>query len=155
MALSRWARRRIQAYLFAKGMLQRMTLGVRGMLIDGDRILMVRHTYVPGWQFPGGGVDPGESAPDAFRREVLEETGFRVTDQPELFGIYHNTRVTNRDHVAFFISRAFEKERAFTPGIEIAEIGWFDYRDLPAETADGSRERVAEILEGAPRSANW
>ncbi len=155
MALSNWTRRRIQAYLFAKGMLRRMTLGVRGMLVDGDKVLMVRHTYVPGWQFPGGGVDPGEAAVDAFRREVLEETGFRVTDQPQLFGIYHNTRVTNRDHVAFFISRGFERGRAFKPGIEIAEIGWFDYRELPDDISGGARERVAEIFLGAAQSANW
>jgi hypothetical protein len=34
------------------------TLGVRAVVRDGDgAFLLVRHTYVPGWTFPGGGVD--------------------------------------------------------------------------------------------------
>lgn len=35
------------------------------------------------WTLPGGGLEPGEGPEDAARREVLEETGYRV----ELDGI--------------------------------------------------------------------
>ena len=39
-----------------------MTLGVRAACFDGDgRVFLIRHTYVRGWYFPGGGVEP--SAP--------------------------------------------------------------------------------------------
>ena len=39
-----------------------MTLGVRAAVIDrDDRVFLIRHTYVPGWQLPGGGVEPGET----------------------------------------------------------------------------------------------
>ena len=44
---------------------------------DG-RVWLGRRAHTPGphnWQFPQGGVDPGEDLEDAARRELAEETG--------------------------------------------------------------------------------
>jgi 8-oxo-dGTP diphosphatase len=54
---------------------------VRVVLSDGDgRLLLLRraadHRGFPGfWEFPGGGIDAGESACDAAARELREEVG--------------------------------------------------------------------------------
>jgi 8-oxo-dGTP diphosphatase len=45
------------------------------------RLLLVRRGREPGrglWSIPGGRVEPGESEPDAVRREVAEETALDV-----------------------------------------------------------------------------
>ena len=70
---TRWQRLRSRAFITLAGITRGMTLGVRTMLIDGDKVLLIRHTYVPGWHFPGGGVERGETAEASAAREVMEE----------------------------------------------------------------------------------
>ena len=62
-----------------------MTLGVRAYLEnDARQVLLVRHTYVSGWHLPGGGIEPGETAIDALKKEVREEAGIELLDQSVL-----------------------------------------------------------------------
>ncbi|MFI9345338.1 NUDIX domain-containing protein [Streptomyces sp. NPDC052773] len=61
------------------------TLAAGVLLFDEqDRVLLVDPTYKPGWEFPGGVVEPGEAPARAGIREVAEETGIRLTDVPRL-----------------------------------------------------------------------
>jgi len=156
MQMTGFQRLRAKVFLTLKGTVQRMTLGARVMLVDGDKVLLIRHTYVPGWQFPGGGVDPGETMEAAARREVLEETGCRVTGALELFGIYHNSStVTDRDHVAFYVARSFEQAFVHKGNFEIAEVGWFDRRALPDKVTPATSQRVDEYFDHAPKRDIW
>lgn len=49
------------------------------------QVLWARRTKHDGWQFPQGGVEPGESVLDATFRELYEEIGL-VTDDVKLLG---------------------------------------------------------------------
>ncbi|MGD3107060.1 NUDIX hydrolase [Streptomyces sp. YGL11-2] len=51
---------------------------------DRDRVLLVDPTYKPGWEFPGGIVEPGEAPAHAGVREVAEELGIQLPRAPRL-----------------------------------------------------------------------
>ena len=66
-----------------------LTLGTRTAVIDAQsRVLLVRHTYAPGWMLPGGGVERGETLADAALRELREEAAVIAEEEPRLFGMY-------------------------------------------------------------------
>jgi ADP-ribose pyrophosphatase YjhB (NUDIX family) len=156
MRLTRWQSLRMAVYLFGVGLRRRMILGVRAALIEDDRVFLIRQTYMPGWQFPGGGVEPGETAEYAAARELFEETGYRPAGPMSLFGLYHNVNTaTNRDHVALYVCRDFQMVHAFRPNLEIAEAGWFAFDALPEQTLPSTHRRIDEIFRGAPQHANW
>ncbi|MFT4097340.1 MAG: NUDIX domain-containing protein [Rhodoblastus sp.] len=136
------------------GLLRRaMTLGVRAAVIDSQgRVLLVRHTYVAGWYLPGGGVERGEAAVDALARELLEEGGVTLTAPPQLRSLHHNR---GRDHVAFYVARAFAQAAPKQPDWEIAEAGFFAPHALPEGATPATRARLAEVFDGAEVTAKW
>jgi ADP-ribose pyrophosphatase YjhB (NUDIX family) len=133
-----------------------LTLGVRAVVIDAaGKVFLVRHSYVSGWHLPGGGVEAGETLPEALARELAEEGGIVVVPTPPLHGIFFNPVDSPRDHVAVFVVRIFRQDAAPPRSREIAECGFFALDALPAETTPGTRRRLAEVLEGAPIAAKW
>lgn len=133
-----------------------MVIGSRLVIIDGNRVLLLRHTYMPGWHFPGGGVEPGETAAEGAFREGVEETGIAADGPLVLLGFYLKTNeATNRDYVAVYVSRSHRIERAFKPGGEIAEMAWFPFASLPEGIDPGTARRIAEITGGLVAADRW
>src|SRR5579871_6186411 len=99
-----------------------MTLGVRGVVVAPDEsVLLVRHGYVAGWHFPGGGVEVGETCEEALRRELEEEARIAIDGPPELHGLYFNPKPSRRDHIAVYVVRDFAVLGQRRPDREIAE----------------------------------
>jgi len=133
-----------------------MSLGVRGIVIDAeDKVLLVRHGYVSGWHFPGGGVEVGETCLESLKRELEEEARIAIEGPPVLHGLFFNTQTSQRDHVAAYVVRSFRILGERPPDWEIAEARFFPRLALPEGTTRATRARLAEIFDSAPLSERW
>lgn len=131
------------------------SLGVRVLVLREEAVFLVRHTYVPGWHLPGGGVDPGESAAAAAARELREEAGLVPEGPLHLHGLFFNEALGRRDHVALFVARAVRMVEAPGADWEIAQSGFFALDALPEGTSAPTLRRLSEVRNGAPLSVEW
>lgn len=143
-------------FRFARG----LTLGVRGAALDErGRVCLVRHTYLQGWHLPGGGVEAGETALCALRREMAEEACLDIPDAPEarpvLHGVFFNDRASRRDHVLVYVVRDFRRLGERAPDREILEARFFPLDALPADISPATRVRLDEIASGRPPPERW
>jgi len=134
---------------FGKGIWARL----RGRLFH--TYFLIRHTYVPGWQFPGGGVETGETLEEALRHELLEEGNIEMTGPPRLAAVYQNRSASRRDHVALFMVSDYLQHSPKTRDREIAEAGFFPRNALPVGTTRATKARLAEVFGGEPVSPYW
>lgn len=133
-----------------------MTLGVRAAVLGEDgRVFLVRHSYVPGWYLPGGGVETGETMETALTRELREEAGLALAGPATLFGIYLNRNISRRDHVALYVCRQWHETGDPMPVSEIVERGFFPIDRLPEGTTAGTRRRLAEIAGATAPGGEW
>jgi ADP-ribose pyrophosphatase YjhB (NUDIX family) len=134
-----WLRKIYQFFL------RPINLGVRTMLIQDGKVLLVRHVYQDGWFMPGGGMKRKETLEHAARRECYEEAGVEM-QKIELFGIFFNYSEWKSDHIALFLSEDFtmtDKKDS-----EIAEKRFFLLNDLPESLGSGHRRRLQEYQAG-------
>lgn len=132
-----------------------MTLGVRGVVLRGDEVLLVRHGYTPGWHLPGGGVEPGETFEEALAKELREEGNVCITGKPALHALFQNKNASSRDHVAVYVVREFEYGGPLAPSFEIQEAKFFSLNALPEGTTQSTRCRIEETVNGTPTPAQW
>lgn len=108
-----------------------VTFGVRAIPIAPDgRLLLLRHTYVRGWYFPGGGLSSGETIEQGAIRELHEEVGLRPCGPLSLITVQTFFLQGRSDHVVLF-SVPVSGEPPQIDGNEIAEARYFSPDNLP------------------------
>lgn len=129
-----------------------VTMSVRIMLVDDGQVLMLRHTYMPYWFFPGGLIDRGETSVEAAKREAFEEVGATCHSEPRLLGVFTNYYEFQSDHIILFVCDDF----SLVPSPdkwEVEEIRTFPLTNLPQDALPGTQRRVDAYLSGEAQSS--
>jgi 8-oxo-dGTP pyrophosphatase MutT (NUDIX family) len=144
----------LSVLLGLKAMVAPVAFGACAILDDSHgRILLVRHSYRPGWYLPGGGVKASEPPSAGIIRELQEEIGFVRGSAPELAGLFTRRLGWVSNVVALY--RIRDAEIAFQPNLEIREILFADPAAPPPGTTSGTRRRLAEHLGLTAQSPYW
>ena len=109
-------------------------LDVRGVVFDGDALLLVREKVDGHWTLPGGWVEVGESPSEAVVREVREESGYE-TRAVKLLALYDRDKHASTPHQWHIWKACFRCELVdgiqHEPDDEILETRFFRQADLP------------------------
>lgn len=129
------------------------------LYFDGaDRVMLVKPTYKPLWEIPGGYVQPGESPAAAAAREVIEELGTRLP-VGELLAVDWAPQPAEGDKLLFvFDGGQLSPQQIAAVRVDGTEIGEFAFRGR--EELDGlliprlfRRVHAAIEARGAGRAA--
>ena len=119
------------------------TRGVICLILSGDELLLIRHTYGhSAWTLSGGGLKKNESKEEAVKREVKEELGLDIT--PEYIGEFTHHPDYKIDTVSCFVAR-IEKIEPKIDHLEIKDAKWWHIDNLP-EDHSLSLQRVILML---------
>lgn len=114
--------------------------GVRAIIFDKDgKVLLQRRTDMPFWGLPSGSVELEESALEALKREVKEETTLEVLEAepvalysgPHQQFVYPNGDEVQPFSLVFIVRRWKGNPKA--DGVEGTELRWFSVSELPAD----------------------
>lgn len=149
-----WRRTVLAIFLTGKALITPAAFGVNAVVEDEEgNVLVVRHSYLPHWHLPGGGVNPGEPPKKAIVRELEEEIGLLDYDPPELMGIFTRKLVWIGNVIALY--RVRNAKFKFKRNVEVIEMKFVDPKNLPEGIAPGTKRRLLELANSTPASHYW
>jgi 8-oxo-dGTP diphosphatase len=130
-------------------------VGVAGVVVHQDRVLLVRHTYGEKrgrWAMPGGFAEHDELLDESVVRELREELGLE-TEVIDLIGLV--TCYTEEGGAVFAVFRLRPVSgRPVPDGVELDRLGWFTADQVAAMTDDellpDSRNPAQAALRAGP-----
>lgn len=103
------------------------TVGVFNVIIQDNKVLLVKRRDLPLWDLPGGSLEIGESIEEGLVRETMEETGLIVSNYKQ---IAHFTNTSINDEQYIFTS-SVSGGQLISEGPETKAIKYFSINALP------------------------
>lgn len=113
------------------------TTGEKILIMKEYRMAMGQWVY----NFPAGLIDPGETAEEAGKRELKEETGLDLISIEDKIGIGYNAVGFSNEKSVCLVGTASGKFAKSTSAVEEIEAGWF------------TKAEVRELLKKYPFAA--
>jgi len=123
------------------------TKGVRVIIKNGNKVLLIKHPYDNYWVFPGGGIEKGETEIEAAKREALEETSYDLIGEIAVLGKYQNNTGGKDDYVTICVCDDYKKSdkpKRLIDRIEVQKQDWFDVDNLP-NISRATKDRLKEL----------
>lgn len=131
--LSDTAPKKVQALFDAYDGTATPKIDVRAVVIEDDRVLMVRQIVEGKWTLPGGWADVGQSLSEAIVQEVREESGYVVV--PKRILAVHDRPRHNvppiPEHTWKIFVEAVIVGKGEPDALETDAVGFFNLSDLP------------------------
>jgi len=127
--------------------LPKKRMGAGCLFFDKYRnILLVKPTYKPGWEIPGGYVEQYESPKQCCQREIQEELGL-IRKVGNLLVVDYNAETEDKSESLMFIFDGGTLAPSEIKSIqlcldELSEFRFFKPVFLPVEMTDSLRNRV-------------
>ncbi|GEM_PF-2831682 len=135
-----------KAVIIIEGLLGRRHIeGAQMIILRGNEVMLIKTTYRPHWEFPGGAIDKGENAEEAAIREAVEEAGIVVSRVAKKLGTYTGHAYMQKVTYHVFIAGGWMENNKWASGFEIAERKFFSLHELPKNIAPGARNRLEEL----------
>lgn len=121
--------------------------GVTILVVEGDRVLLGKRAqghYAAGqWCLPGGFIEFDEDFLSAARREVYEETGFRVEIQ-SILNVVSNF-LSPRLHTLVIVLLGRVVQGIAVPGDDLSELHWHSLDGPLPEMAFAADRYIVEL----------
>lgn len=120
------------------------------LILRGDEVLICqRRPDQPlgsKWEFPGGKMEPGETAEEALRRELKEELNIDAIISTQVAHIRHNYRSGGAVDLQFFLVREYSGE---VTNLIFQDVRWCPLRNLPEyDFVTADRNLVRDLAAG-------
>lgn len=120
---------------------------------EQGKILLVKPTYKPGWEIPGGVVEENELPKQCCQRELREELGLERKVGALLIVDYNHETEEKTKSLMFIFDGGilYGQEIALIklPQDELSEFGFFTRQHLPEEMTPSLQKRILAIFEQA------